>query len=81
MRGLGLGAFGGLLLLFVDNSNFQVDDDQLEFTRLQLASAAGRRMPATGSTSKICNFWSFSTPHVTFECYSHRFAVEAARTE
>ncbi|CAK8990252.1 Putative vacuolar membrane protein, partial [Durusdinium trenchii] len=35
----------GLLLLFVDNSNFQVDDDQLEFTRLQLASAAGRRMP------------------------------------
>jgi len=28
----------GLLLVFVDNSNFQVDEDQLEFLRLQLAS-------------------------------------------
>lgn len=29
----------GLLLLFVDNSNFQVDEDQLEFVRVQLEHA------------------------------------------
>ncbi|CAJ1397185.1 unnamed protein product [Effrenium voratum] len=30
----------GLLLLFVDNSNFQVDSDQLEFVRVQLSNVA-----------------------------------------
>ena len=30
----------GLLLLFIDNSNYQVDDDQLEFTRLQVESVS-----------------------------------------
>eukprot|EP00931_Biecheleriopsis_adriatica_P089727 TRINITY_DN63814_c0_g1_i1.p1 TRINITY_DN63814_c0_g1~~TRINITY_DN63814_c0_g1_i1.p1 ORF type:complete len:373 (+),score=41.38 TRINITY_DN63814_c0_g1_i1:23-1141(+) len=34
----------GLLILVVDNSNYQVDEDQLEFVRLQLASA-GRNTP------------------------------------
>ena len=30
----------GLLLLFIDNSNYQVDADQLEFARVQLESVS-----------------------------------------
>ena len=34
----------GLMLLFIDNSNYQVDTNQLEFTRVQVASV-GRDTP------------------------------------
>jgi hypothetical protein len=30
----------GLLLIFVDNSNYQIESDQLEFARVQLANVA-----------------------------------------
>mmetsp|Transcript_26851 Transcript_26851/g.32688 ORF Transcript_26851/g.32688 Transcript_26851/m.32688 type:complete len:361 (+) Transcript_26851:2-1084(+) len=33
----------GLLLIFVDNSNFQIDSDQLDFTRAQLANVSANQ--------------------------------------